>query len=239
MRRAIIVGASSGLGLELARIMARDRWSLGLAARNMDALETLSKELGTDVHLQRLDVTQTGLVPAALDAMAEALGGVDCVIISSGVSPYNRKLEWGIEDATLATNVMGFAACANWAAHRFFEQKAGHLVGISSVASLRGSPQVPAYNASKAFVSHYLEGLRLNLGRYGVSVTDIRPGYIDTPMTQGQRGMFWLLDARAASLQIYCAILRKRRVAYIPRRWGFLAKLILVAPDSLYARFSN
>ena len=239
MRRAIIVGASSGLGLELAKLMARDGWSLGLAARNMDALGAVSMELGTDVHLQRLDVTQTGSVPAALDALAEGLGGVDCVIISSGVSPYNRKLEWGIEDATLATNVMGFAACANWAAHLFFEQKAGHLVGISSVASLRGSPQVPAYNASKAFVSRYLEGLRFNLGRYGVSVTDIRPGYVDTPMTKGQRGMFWLLDAQTASRQIYRAILKRDRVVYVPRRWGFLAKLILVAPGSLVARFSN
>jgi len=239
MRKAIIVGASSGLGLELAKLMARDGWSLGLAARNMEALEALRQELGTSLHLQRLDVTQTGSVPATLDALAEALGGIDCVIISAGVSPYNRKLEWAIEEATLATNVMGFAACANWAAHRFFEQKAGHLVGISSVASLLGSPQVPAYNASKAFVSRYLEGLRFNLGRYGVSVTDIRPGYVDTPMTKGQKGMFWLLDARAASLEIYRAILGKRRVAYVPRRWGLLAKLILVAPGSVIARFSN
>ena len=239
MRRAIIVGASSGLGLELAKIMARDRWSLGLAARNMDALQALSEELGTDVHLQRLDITQTGSVPAALDALAEALGGVDCVILSSGVSPYNRKLAWGIEEVTLATNVMGFAACANWAAHRFFEQRAGHLVGISSVASMFGSPQVPAYNASKAFISRYLEGLRFNLGRFGVRVTDIRPGYVDTPMTKDQRGMFWLVDAQAASRQIYRAILKGSPVAYVPRRWGFLAKLILVAPASVVARFSN
>ena len=112
-------------------------------------------------------------------------------------------------------------------------------MGISSVASLRGSPQVPAYNASKAFVSRYLEGMRFNLGRYGVSVTDIRPGYVDTPMTKGQRGMFWLLDAQTASRQIYRAIQKRNRVAYVPRRWGFLAKLILVAPGSLVARFSN
>lgn len=239
MRKGLIVGASSGLGLELARIMARDGWNLGLAARNMDALEALHGELGTNVHLQRLDVTQSESVPAALDALAMALGGVDCVVICSGVSPYNRKLEWDIESATLATNVMGFAACANWAAHRFFEQKAGHIVGISSVASLRGSPQVPAYNASKAFVSRYLEGLRFNLGRYGVSVTDIRPGYVDTPMTKDQKGMFWVMGAQTAARQIYRAILKRSQVAYVPRRWGLLAKLILVAPGSLYAKFSN
>ena len=151
MRRAIIVGASSGLGMEIAKLMARDGWSLGLAARNMEALRALSTELGTEIHLQRLDVTQTDSVPAALDALAEALGGVDCVVISSGVSPYNRKLDWGIEDATLSTNVMGFAACANWAAHRFFGQKGGHIVGDFLRGFSQGKPQVPAYNASKAF----------------------------------------------------------------------------------------
>lgn len=239
MRKALIIGASSGIGRELSKLMARDGWSLGLAARNMEALEALRAELGPNIHLQRLDVTETESVSAALDALASALGGVDCVVISSGVSPYNRKLQWDIENATLSTNVMGFAACANWSAHRFFEQKGGHIVGISSVASLRGSPQVPAYNASKAFVSHYLEGLRFNLGRYGICVTDIRPGYVDTPMTKDQKGMFWVADAQPAARQIYRAILKKSLVAYVPRRWSFLAKLILVAPGSLYSRFSN
>jgi short-subunit dehydrogenase len=84
-----------------------------------------------------------------------------------------------------------------------------------------------------------MEGLRFNLAKYGVSVTDIRPGYVDTPMTKDQKGMFWLVDAQTASRQIYRAILKKSRVAYVPRRWGWLAKLILVAPGSLYSRLSN
>lgn len=239
MRKAIIVGASSGLGLELARLMGRDGWALGLAGRNLEALGSLKTELGGAPCLQRLDVTDVPTVAPALDALAEELGGVDCVILSSGVSPYNRKLVWGVEEATLATNVMGFAACANWAAHRFFEQRSGHLVGLSSVASLLGSAQVPAYNASKAFASRYLEGLRSNLGKYGVAVTDVRPGYVDTPMTKDQKGMFWLVDATAAARQIYSAILKRKRVAYVPRRWGLLAKLIVGAPASLRAKFSN
>lgn len=239
MRKVIIVGASSGLGLDLARIMRRDGWALGLAGRNVEALEALKEELGGETAIQRLDVTDTTSVPSALDALASALGGVDCVVISSGVSPYNRRLIWEVEETTLSTNILGFAACANWAAHRFFEQRSGHIVGLSSVASLRGSPQVPAYNASKAFVSHYLEGLRFNLKKYGVAVSDIRPGYVDPPMTKDQKGMFWLVDAPAAARQIYSHILKKKPVAYVPRRWGWLAKLILVAPGSLYSKFSN
>ncbi len=239
MKKAIIVGASSGLGLEVARLMARDGWALGLAGRNIEALDALRAELGGAVRVRRLDVTDTGSVAPSLDALAADLGGVDCVVLSSGVSPHNRKLVWEVEESTLATNVVGFAACANWAAHRFFEQRSGHLVGISSVASLLGSAQVPAYNASKAFVSRYLEGLRGNLGKYGVAVTDVRPGYVDTPMTKDQKGMFWLVDAPRAARQIYGAILKRKRVAYVPRRWGLLAKLIVAAPASLRAKFSN
>jgi short-subunit dehydrogenase len=239
VKKAIIVGASSGLGRELARLMAKDGWALGLASRNLGALESLRLELGGTVFIQALDVTRRAEVPGALDALASALEGVDCVILSSGISPYNRKLVWEVEEATLATNVMGFAACANWAARRFFQQKSGHLVGISSVASLRGSPAVPAYNASKAFVSRYLEGLRFNLSKYGVTVTDVRPGYVDTPMTQGQPGMFWVARAGEAARQIYGAILRKRKTVYVPRRWALAAAAARLAPGRLYQRFSN
>lgn len=239
MRKAIIVGASSGLGLELARVMAKAGWALGLAGRNRSALEALRAELGGDVHTGILDVTRTGDVPAALDALLAALGGVDCVVISSGVSPHNRRLVWDVEETTLATNVMGFAACANWAAHHFFERRSGQIVGLSSVASLRGSPQVPAYNASKAFASRYMEGLRWNLGKYGVTVTDVRPGYIDTPMTKDQKGMFWVVDAPTAARQIYRAILKKSRVAYVPRRWAFVALAARAAPGFMYKKFAN
>lgn len=239
MKKAIIVGASSGLGKALARLMVQDGWALGLASRNVEALRSLAAELGPNAHVQALDVTRPAQVPAALDALATALGGVDCVVLSSGISPYNRKLVWEVEEATLATNVLGFAACANWAARRFFEQKSGHLVGLSSVASLRGSPGVPAYNASKAFVSRYLEGLRFNLSKFGVSVTDVRPGYVDTPMTEGQKGMFWVAQADVAARQIYRAILRRRKVVYVPRRWALVAALVKLAPGRLYQRFSN
>jgi short-subunit dehydrogenase len=239
MRRAIIVGASSGLGRELAKIMSRDGWPLGLAGRNTEALEGLKAELAGEVHIAALDVTQTAAVSAALDTLKQSLGDVDVLVISSGVSPYNRKLEWDLEQRTIATNVDGFAACANWGAHHFFGRKGGQLVGLSSVASLRGSGSVPAYNASKAFASHYMEGLRFNLARYGVTVTDVRPGYVETPMSAGQKGMFWVVGAATAARQIYGAILRKRAVAYVPRRWAIMALLIQVVPRSIYKRFGN
>lgn len=239
MRRAIIVGASSGLGRALAKVMSRDGWALGLAGRNTEVLESLKAELGGEAHVARLDVTDTASVPAALDALKQSLGEVDCLVVSSGIGTYNRKLEWELEQRTIATNVDGFAACANWGARHFFERKGGHLVGLSSVASLRGSGAVPAYNASKAFMSNYMEGLRFNLFKFGVTVTDVRPGYVDTPMTEGQQGMFWVVDADTAARQIYRAILRKRAVAYVPRRWAIVAALIRLVPRSMYRRFGN
>jgi short-subunit dehydrogenase len=219
--------------------MSRDGWALGLAGRNTEALESLKAELGGEAHVARLDVTDTASVPAALDALKQSLGEVDCLVVSSGIGTYNRKLEWELEQRTIATNVDGFAACANWGARHFFERKGGHLVGLSSVASLRGSGAVPAYNASKAFMSNYMEGLRFNLFKFGVTVTDVRPGYVDTPMTEGQQGMFWVVDADTAARQIYRAILRKRAVAYVPRRWAIVAALIRLVPRSMYRRFGN
>jgi short-subunit dehydrogenase len=219
--------------------MSRDGWALGLAGRNTEVLESLKAELGGEAHVARLDVTDTASVPAALDALKQSLGEVDCLVVSSGIGTYNRKLEWELEQRTIATNVDGFAACANWGARHFFERKGGHLVGLSSVASLRGSGAVPAYNASKAFMSNYMEGLRFNLFKFGVTVTDVRPGYVDTPMTEGQQGMFWVVDADTAARQIYRAILRKRAVAYVPRRWAIVAALIRLVPRSMYRRFGN
>ena len=238
-KRAIITGASSGIGRDLASIMAADGWTLGLMARSEETLRALAVELGPATRFTVADVTETAILEGKLDALAEELGGVDCVVLSAGVSPYNRKIEWAKDRATIETNVVGFAACAGWAARYFYGRKAGHIVGLSSVASHRGSPIVPAYNASKAFVSHYLEGLRFNLGRFGIHVTDIRPGYVATPMTEGQEGMFWVSDVRTAARQCYAAIRRRKKVAYVTRRWALVALVARISPGFLYRRFSN
>lgn len=238
-QRAIITGASSGIGRELASIMAADGWALGLMARSEETLKAMAAELGPSARIMAADVTDTKTIAAKLDALAEELGGVDCVVLSAGVSPYNRKIEWANDRVTIETNVLGFAACAGWAARYFYGRKAGHIVGLSSVASHRGSPIVPAYNASKAFDSRYLEGLRFNLGRFGIHVTDIRPGYVATPMTEGQEGMFWISDVKTAARQCYAAIEAKKKVAYVTRRWALVALLARIAPGFLYRRFSN
>lgn len=240
MKAAIVVGASSGIGRELARLLAGDGWRLGLASRNLEALEVLRKELGPGQEVEALDVMDTQSVPHRLDDLVRRLGGeVDLVVLSSGIGLENHRLAWEPEERTLWTNVLGFAACASWAGRYFLARGRGHLVGLSSVAAHRGSPFNPAYNASKAFVSNYLEGLRLNLGRYPIAVTDVRPGYVDTPLTRGQRGMFWVADVGTAARQILRAIRKRRKVVYVPRRWRLVALVMGAAPDPLYRKFSN
>jgi short-subunit dehydrogenase len=240
MKAAIVVGASSGIGRELARLLAGDGWRLGLASRGLEALEALRKDLGPGHEAAALDVRETDTVPARLDELVQRLGGeVDLVVLSSGIGIENHRLAWEPEEKTIRTNVLGFAACAAWAGRYFLARQRGHLVAISSVAGHRGSPFNPAYNASKAFVSNYLEGLRLNLGRYPITVTDVRPGYVDTPMTQGQRGMFWVADVGTAARQIHRAIRKRKKVVYVTRRWRLVALLMRAAPDPLYRKFSN
>lgn len=125
---------------------------------------------------------------------------------------------------------------ANVAMAHFRARGNGHLVGISSIAGLRGYRNAPAYNASKTFESRYLEGLRLQACYDGlpITVTDILPGFVDTPMTQGQQGMFWVASPQEAAWQIADVIKKKKRRAYISRRWVIMARLYQLIPDWLF-----
>mgnify|MGYP001469401312 FL=1 len=116
----------------------------------------------------------------------------------------------------------------------FLQRGSGHLVGISSIAALRGNSDAPAYNASKAFVSNYLEGLRIKAvkSRKPVFVTDILPGFVETRMAQGE-GFFWVAKPERAAEQILAAIRAKKRRAFIPRRWRLIAFLMRFMPDFL------
>ncbi len=236
MKKAIIVGASSGIGLELARIMAGAGYRVGLAGRRLELLETLRKELPGDARVKRLDVTQPDAA-ARLKELAAELGGADVVVISSGTGFPNLELEWGKEKQTIDVNVYGFTAMATAAFDYFHEKGAGHLVGISSIAAIRGGGDAPAYNASKAFVSNYLEGLRQNAAKrkLPITVTDIQPGFVDTAMAQGE-GLFWVASPVKAVGQIFAAIEKKKRHAYVTRRWRLIAWLLKLMPSWLYCR---
>jgi len=172
-----------------------------------------------------------------LEELISEMGGVDLCIISSGVGFISPDLRWSLEKWVIDVNVTGFAAMANVAVHHFVQRGGGHLVGISSVAAVRGDGDAPSYNASKAFVSNYMEGLRKRVKRLNlpITVTDIQPGFVDTAMAAGD-GLFWVAPPQKAARQIFDAIRRKKRHAYITRRWRLIGWLLKIMPGFIYDR---
>jgi NADP-dependent 3-hydroxy acid dehydrogenase YdfG len=152
MKKAIIVGASSGIGITELKNENPDRY-----------------------FIKTFDITDTNNVSQQLEELINELGGLDLLIITSGTGNLNDNMDFEIEKQTIDTNVSGFTAIADWAFNYFEKQTFGHLVAISSIAGLRGSRQAPAYNATKAFQINYLEGLRQksNKLKTEIAVTDI------------------------------------------------------------------
>jgi short-subunit dehydrogenase len=234
-KKAIIMGASSGIGKELAKILSANGYIVGLAARRTDLLHELQKELPNKTLVKQIDISKPEDAEIKFKEMISEMDGVDLVVISSGYGDLNSKLKWSIEKETIDTNVTGFALIAGIALQHFLNQGSGHLVGISSIAALRGQRSAPAYSASKAFVCNYMEGLRHSASKSGkpIYVTDVQPGFVKTPMSRGNN-LFWISTAQKAASQIYNAIARKKKHAYITKRWRLIAWLLKAVPDWLY-----
>jgi short-subunit dehydrogenase len=233
--KAIIIGATSGIGRELSEVLLREGYTVGLAGRRMPLLGDLKEKYPSRVFLRPIDVTQPVPAMDALDGLIREMDGVDVVVISSGTGFLNDDLKWAPEKETIDVNVAGFAAMANVAMRYFLSKGSGHLVGISSLAAIRGDCAAPAYCASKAFVSNYLEGMRKKAVKAGmpITVTDIQPGYVDTAMAQGDN-LFWVAPPRVAAEQIYDAIRKKRSHVYVTKRWRMVAWLLKALPDFVY-----
>jgi short-subunit dehydrogenase len=169
--------------------------------------------------------------------MIETMQGVDLVVINSGTSFLNPELDWSKEQQTLDVSVYGFCAIAGEVYKFFAKQGKGHIVGISSIGALRGNPIAPAYNASKAFMSNYLEGLRKKafLNKLPIIVTDIKPGFVDTDMAKGE-GKFWVATPQKAAEQICSAINKQKQHVYITRRWRLIGWVLQLMPNWLYQR---
>ena len=237
MHKAIIIGASSGIGRELAKVLAKNGYSLGLAGRRIDLLLSLQQEVAASSFTKQIDVSQTSRAMHLLRELIHQMNGVDLVVISSGVGFINTGLEWEKESSAISVNVTGFAAMANVAMEHFMTQGSGHLVGISSIAALRGSEGSPAYSASKAFVSNYLDGLRKKVVKLKlpITVTEIMPGFVHTAMAKGE-GLFWVAPAEKAAQQIFRIIRNRKNHACVTKRWRAVAWLLKVLPDFIYLR---
>ncbi|MCC5877000.1 MAG: SDR family NAD(P)-dependent oxidoreductase [Candidatus Sumerlaeia bacterium] len=239
-RKAIIVGASSGIGAALSRLLVRQGYKVALVARREEALKELATSLNRNKGDRALyyphDVTHFAEVPQLFQKITHELGGFDLIVYCAGVMPEIAPDEYNIEKDRLVfeVNVLGAMAWLNEAAARCEVQETGTIVGISSVAGDRGRKGQPVYCSSKAALNTYLEGLRNRLGHRGVKVITIKPGPVKTPMTEGLTLPFMITDEQAAT-GIAKAIRRGCNTTYVPFiPWFFIMTIIRMIPSFLF-----
>ena len=166
-------------------------------------------------------------------------GPIDLFILCTGIGQMNPTLDSAVEQNTISTNVVGWTAVIDWIFKLFMQQKSGHLAAISSIASLRGLGPAPSYSATKAYQAHYLESLQQIAIASGhpVYVTNIRPGFVNTPLLAHPEKFFWVVPVEKAAQQIVSALDNKKGVVTVTRRWKLLVPFILHVPNWLIAKF--
>lgn len=237
-KKAIIIGATSGIGNELARELHRRGHSVGLTGRRTHLLEQLKSELGSRAHIQPMDVTDLAEAKNRLESLIRDMGGMDIIVLNAGVSDFQGEITWEKERQVIDVNVMGFASLASFAFDYFERQGSGQIVGISSVAALFGYGLATAYNASKAFASTFMQGYRqrANHSDADITITDIKPGFVKSEMTENLRGMFWVVETEKAARQIADDIIRKRNHSYVSRKWRLVGWLVKATPNWVWDR---
>ena len=229
-RRAIIIGGTSGIGRALATTMHDAGYLVAVTGRRKELLQSLSDELHQEIFIHEMDVSHIEDARSILKQLIVELGGVEIIVLDAGAGHSWPTFEEDME--MVRVNCAGFVGLADIALETFVKQGYGHLVGISSVMGERGMYVATTYSATKAFISHYLQGIqhRMKRERLPVYITDIRPGFVLTPMTASNGYMFWAIDAQKAARLILRAIQARRSVAYIPERWRLVAWIMRVVP---------
>jgi NAD(P)-dependent dehydrogenase (short-subunit alcohol dehydrogenase family) len=244
-KHALILGASSGIGEAVALSLARSGAAVALVGRREEqlaAVEAAARQAGAAaVHAYVHDVTAYDEVPEMFERVVRDLGGLDLVVYAAGVMPETAEGEYSFakDHAMVATNLLGAMAWFNRAAPLFEAKRAGTLIGISSIAGERGRRGNPGYGTSKAALTTYLEGLRNRLSRYGVNVVTVKPGFVDTAMTRGKAGLFWLVSPAAAAERILSLARRGSSAAgFVPWRWSLVALVVRGLPSFVFRRLN-
>lgn len=239
--KAIIVGASSGIGYEVARLLLQDGWMLGLAARRLSPLGNLQQEFPKHTFVSQIDVNDAE-AEAELQALIEKMGGdISLYIHVAGIGWQNPDLRADEELATMQTNAVGFTRMIG-AAFRYFAARegGGHIAAITSIASTRGLGMAPAYSATKALQTTYLESLAqlAHMRRLPIMITDLRPGFVRTPLLGDSVHYPMLMQPERVAQHIVKAIYKRRCVRVIDSRWRVLTALWSFIPHWLWRKLT-
>ena len=232
MSKAIIVGASSGIGLEVARLFIQRGWTVGVAARRLDLLQTIGA-----ADVEQIDVTSAD-APEKLMQLVERMGGMDLFFYASGIGKQNRELTPDIELATVETNGLGFTRMIGCAYRYFAQQGRGHIAAITSIAGTKGLGPAPAYSATKAMQNVYLQALeqQANARKLDIRFTDIRPGFVDTALLSGTFHYPMMLKPQAVAREIVSAIEHHKHIRVIDWKYRILTAVWRRIPRCIWRR---
>ncbi|MBQ3313002.1 MAG: SDR family NAD(P)-dependent oxidoreductase [Prevotella sp.] len=232
MSKAIIVGASSGIGLEVARLFIQRGWTVGVAARRLDLLQTIGA-----ADVEQIDVTSAD-APEKLMQLVDRLGGMDLFFYASGIGKQNRELTPDIELATVETNGLGFTRMIGCAYRYFAQQGRGHIAAITSIAGTKGLGPAPAYSATKAMQNVYLQALeqQANARKLDIRFTDIRPGFVDTALLSGTFHYPMMLKPQVVAREIVSAIEHHKHIRVIDWKYRILTAVWRRIPRCIWRR---
>lgn len=235
MQKVIVIGASSGLGKEVTKLLIADGYTLGLAARRTQPLEDLKALAPERVMIHAIDVTSDD-APQELEHLIDMVGGIDLFVYTAGVGFQNMELEPDIELKTVNTNALGFTRMIGAAYRYMAEHGGGHIAAISSIAGTKGLGAAPSYSATKAMQNTYLQALeqQAHMRNLNITFTDLRPGFVATPLLGDNPQYPMLLKTECVAKEIVTAIKHHRHVWVIDWRWRIATALWRRIPRCLW-----
>lgn len=235
-RKIIIIGATSGIGYEIAQIYRKQGWRIGIAGRRADLLEQIRSEAPEQFETEPIDVTLPD-APEKLYRLIKKIGGMDIFLLSSGIGSQNRSLNPAIELATVETNGVGFTRMVTAAFNYFKENGGGQLAVISSIAGTKGLGAAPAYSATKRFQNIYIDTLDqlAHMEKLPIIFTDIRPGFVRTALLKNDKYPL-LMSPSYTAQQIVKAITQKKRRAVIDWKYAILVFFWRLIPNCIWRR---
>ncbi len=236
-KKAIVVGATSGIGKGVAELLVKKGYLVGITGRREQNLTEIKQTNHDNYVIKCFDVQQTEQSLTCYKALIEELGGLDLLVYSSGNGFENKDLTFEIELDTIKTNTVGFTNLVTYTFNYFRKRKKGQIAVISSVAGFRGNPDFPAYFATKAYLLNYVESLRMKSFRekLGIQITDIRPGFVKTGHIDDSK-MFWATTIEKAAKQMVDGIEKKKNVIYVLKRWWIIVAFMKITPRWIWDR---